>query len=243
MAKLALVTGASRGIGAAIAETLAREGLDVAVHCRANRAGAEETVRRCRELGVQAQAFFCDVSDSAQVERLRNGIHSTMGDPLVLVNNAGVDAFGLLTDTTDEEWRRVMGTDLDGVFYCCRAFIPAMVHEKWGRIVNISSMWGIAGASCEAVYSAAKAGVIGLTKALARELGPSGITVNAVAPGVIRTDMNARHSAETMAQLREETPLCRLGKPEDVAAAAAFLASEQAGFITGQVLGTDGGYL
>ncbi|HIR52733.1 MAG TPA: 3-oxoacyl-ACP reductase FabG [Candidatus Onthovicinus excrementipullorum] len=243
MAKLALVTGASRGIGAAIAETLARAGLNVAVHCRANRAGAEETVRRCRELGVQAQAFFCDVSDSAQVDHLRSEIHSAMGDPLVLVNNAGVDAFGLLTDTTDEEWRRVMGTDLDGVFYCCRAFIPAMVHQKWGRILNIASMWGIAGASCEAVYSAAKAGVIGLTKALARELGPSGITVNAVAPGVIRTDMNARHSAETMDQLREETPLCRLGEPEDVAAAAAFLASEQAGFITGQVLGTDGGYL
>ena len=237
MAKLALVTGASRGIGAAIAETLARAGLNVAVHCRANRAGAEETVRRCRELGVQAQAFFCDVSDSAQVDHLRSEIHSAMGDPLVLVNNAGVDAFGLLTDTTDEEWRRVMGTDLDGVFYCCRAFIPAMVHQKWGRILNIASMWGIAGASCEAVYSAAKAGVIGLTKALARELGPSGITVNAVAPGVIRTDMNARHSAETMDQLR------RLGEPEDVAAAAAFLASEQAGFITGQVLGTDGGYL
>lgn len=243
MAKTALVTGASRGIGAAVAVALAEKGMDVAVHYHQNRTGAEQTAARCRALGVHAQLFACDISQSAAVARMCAEIRNRLGAPLILVNNAGVDAFGLLTDTTDAEWRRVMGTDLDGVFYCCRALIPGMVHEKYGRIVNISSMWGVAGASCEAAYSAAKAGVIGLTKALARELGPSGITVNAVAPGVIRTDMNARHSAETMAALCEETPLGRIGEPQDVAAAVAFLASERAGFITGQIIGADGGYL
>lgn len=243
MRQLALVTGASRGIGAACAYALAAQGMDVAVHYHRSREAAEETASRCRGLGVCSRTYGCDVSDSAQVEQMGIQLRQQMGAPAVLVNNAGVDAFGLLTDMTDAQWRRVMGTDLDGVFYCCRALIPGMVHEKYGRIVNISSMWGISGASCEAAYSAAKAGVIGLTKALARELGPSGITVNAVAPGVIRTQMNARHSEETMRQLREETPVCRLGEPEDVAAAVAFLCSEQAGFITGQVLGADGGYL
>lgn len=243
MAKTALVTGASRGIGAAVAVALAEMGMDVAVHYHQNRTGAEQTTARCRALGVRAQLFACDISQSAAVDQMCAEIRDRLGAPLILVNNAGVDAFGLLTDTTDAEWRRVMGTDLDGVFYCCRALIPGMVHEKYGRIVNISSMWGVAGASCEAVYSAAKAGVIGLTKALARELGPSGITVNAVAPGVIRTDMNARHSAETMAALCEETSLGRIGEPQDVAAAVAFLTSERAGFITGQIIGADGGYL
>ncbi len=243
MSKTALVTGASRGIGAAAALALAQQGLDIAVHYHQNRQGAEQTAEHCQAFGVRAELFACDVADSAAVAQMYSEIRSQMGTPLILVNNAGVDSFGLLTDTTDDEWRRVMGADLDGVFYCCRAVIPGMVHEKYGRIINISSMWGVSGASCEAVYSAAKAGVIGLTKALAKELGPSGITVNAVAPGVIRTDMNARHSAETMASLCEETPVGRLGEPEDVAAAVAFLASEAAGFITGQVLGADGGFL
>lgn len=243
MLQTALVTGASRGIGAATAQALAQQGMDIAVHYHHNRQGAEQTAERCRALGVRAELFTCNVADSAAVDQMCSEIRSRLGMPLVLVNNAGVDSFGLLTDTTDAEWRRVMGADLDGVFYCCRALIPGMVHEKYGRIVNISSMWGRSGASCEAVYSAAKAGVIGLTKALAKELGPSGITVNAVAPGVIRTDMNARHSAETMAALCEETPVGRLGEPEDVAAAVAFLASKAAGFITGQVLGADGGFL
>lgn len=243
MSKIALVTGASRGIGAAAALALAQQGLDIAVHYHQNRQGAEQTAERCRALGVRAELFACDVADSAAVAQMYSEIRNKMGAPLILVNNAGVDSFGLLTDTTDDEWRRVMGADLDGVFYCCRAVIPGMVHEKYGRIINISSMWGVSGASCEAVYSAAKAGVIGLTKALAKELGPSGITVNAVAPGVIRTDMNARHSAETLSVLYEDTPVGRLGEPEDVAAAVAFLASDAAGFITGQVLGTDGGFL
>ena len=241
MAKVALVTGASRGIGAAAALALAQTGMDIAVHYHQNASAAAETVRRCRSAGVRAEMFACDVSDSGQVERMCAEIRERLGAPLVLVNNAGVDAFGLLTDTTDDEWRRVMGTDLDGVFYCCRALIPGMVHAKYGRIVNVSSMWGISGASCEAAYSAAKAGVIGLTKALAKELGPSGITVNAVAPGFIETDMTAAMPQAAKDAMMPTIPMQRLGQPEDVARAVAFLASDEAAYVTGQVLAVDGG--
>ena len=153
-----------------------------------------------------------------------------------LVCNAGVAYQGLLSDMTDEDWRRVMGVDLDGVFYCCRRAIPSMVRRQKGSILTISSMWGLTGGSCEAAYSAAKAGVIGLTKALAKELGPSGVRVNCIAPGVIHTQMNGNLTQEDRQILADETPLCRLGTPEEVAGAALFLSQEDASFITGQVL-------
>ena len=148
---------------------------------------------------------------------------------------------GLLTDMTDADWRRVLDVDLSGAFYCCRAALPAMIHNKWGRILLVSSMWGQVGASCEAAYSAAKAGVIGLGRALAKEVGPSGVTVNCVAPGVVETDMMAGFSAEDKAALAEETPVGRLGTPEEVARALVFLAGPDSDFITGQVLGVNGG--
>ena len=160
----------------------------------------------------------------------------------LLVNNAGVAWQGLLTDMTDDDWRTVLDTSLTAAFFTCRAVIPGMVSRRVGHIINISSIWGRVGASCEAAYSAAKAGLIGLTKALAKELGPSGITVNCLCPGVIQTDMLACYTTEDLAALADETPLCRLGTPEDVAAAVCWLANDTAGFITGQVIGVDGGF-
>ena len=167
----------------------------------------------------------------------------TFGTIDALVCNAGIARQELFTDITLESWREMLGVNLDGVFHCCQAALPAMIHRKQGRIITLSSMWGQVGGSCEVAYSAAKAGVIGLTKALAKEVGPSGITVNCVAPGVIETEMNRQLSPETKAALAEETPLERLGTPEDVAEAIWFLASEAGRFFTGQVLAPNGGWV
>ena len=242
MPSTVLITGASRGIGAACARRFARDGWSVAVHYYKSEAEALALAEELRAAGAEAVPVRGDLSDPAQAARAVEGAQAALGHLDALVCNAGVALpVQLLTDTTDDQWRRVMGTDLDGVFFTLRAAIPGMVSRKRGAIVTVSSMWGVTGGSCEAPYSAAKAGVIGLTKALAKELGPSGIRVNCVAPGAIETDMTAFLTPEDRAALAGEAPLGRMGAPEEVAEAVRFLAGEEARFITGQVLRVDGG--
>ena len=231
--RTALITGGSRGIGAACARSLTKAGYRIIINYDRSEEAAKNLASELGCSTVQA-----DVSDPVQVSRMFGEI----GDVDILVCCAGIALAKLFTDTSYEEWRHVLAVNLDGTANCCRAAIPHMVHEKDGRIITVSSIWGVTGASCETAYSASKAGVIGLTKSLAKELGPSGITVNCIAPGVIDTDMNASLSPETLRELAEETPLSRIGTPEEVAAAVRFLASEEAAFITGQVLGVTGGF-
>ncbi|MDR2753215.1 MAG: SDR family oxidoreductase [Oscillospiraceae bacterium] len=226
--KTALVTGATGAMGAAIAAALEQQGLNVFRH------------GHC----CAACDFLADLADETQVNALFRQAEECFGNVDILVNNAGIALpQQLITDTTTAEFDRVFAVDVRGVFLCCRRAIPHMVRQKWGRIVNISSMWGVHGASCEVAYSAAKAAVVGLTQALAAETAPSGVTVNCVAPGVINTPMNAHLSAADLAQLAADTPVGRLGTPEDVSHAVCFFADANASFVTGQTLLVDGGRL
>lgn len=236
--KTVLITGGARGIGAAAVESFAEAGYQVVINYLHSAEQAEALAARWPG---RALAVGADVADRAQVEAMFDAAEKAFGGVDVLVCNAGIAAQKLFTDVTDEEWQRMLAVHLTGAFYCCRRALPYMIRHKWGRILTVSSMWGQVGGSCEVHYSAAKSGLIGLTKALAQEEGPSGVTVNCIAPGVVETDMMAGFSAADKQALAEETPLCRLGRPEEVAAAAVFLAGDQAAFITGQVLGVNGG--
>lgn len=239
----AVVTGGSRGIGLAVSEELAAAGFRLAILYANREENAQRAAEKLRARGSDVEIYRCDVADKAQVREVSRQILKRFGRVDVLVNNAGIAQIKLLTDTTEDEWDRMMGVNVKGLYNTCHALVPQMVSRKYGRIINISSMWGIAGASCEVAYSASKAAVIGFTKALAKELGPSGITVNCVAPGVIDTEMNAGLGVETLEALRNDIPLDRIGSTADVAGAVAFLASEKASYITGQVLRVDGGIL
>lgn len=241
--KAALITGGSRGIGAACARLFARQGYGVGIVCRKAKDQAEALAEELAALGVPVKVYVCDVAQREQVQAMTAAFLREFGRIDVLVCNAGIARQELFTDITEAGWREVMGVDLDGVFYCAQAVLPDMLHRKAGKIITLSSMWGQVGASCEVAYSTAKAGVIGLTKALAKELGPSGITVNCVAPGVIDTEMNGNLSQDIKDELAEETPLERLGTPEDVAQAVWFLASSAGDFFTGQVLAPNGGLI
>lgn len=232
--KTALITGASRGIGAACARVLHRDGYDVIINYHHSQAQA---VAIANEL--DCKAVCCDVADYGQVQAMFDEI----GSVDVLVCCAGISRTGLFSDVTPEEWRELFAVNVDGTYNCIREALPHMIHEKSGSIVTVSSIWGLTGASCEVAYSATKSAVIGLTKALAKELGPSGITVNCVAPGVIDTDMNKNLSAADMAALADETPLGVIGTPSDVAETVAFLVSPKAKFITGQIISPNGGFL
>lgn len=241
MAPVALITGASRGIGRAIALRLARDGYTVALNYRADEKAAESTAQILQALGADGMLCKADVADEAAVRAMVRAVEKRFGQIDLLVNNAGYAEQALFTDLSGEQWKRMMDVHVNGAFYTCSAVLPAMIRRKAGCIVNVASMWGQTGASCEVHYSTAKAALIGMTKALAKEVGPSGIRVNAVAPGAIETDMMAGFSDADKAAIAEDTPLCRLGKPEEVAAAVSFLASTDAAFVTGQVLSPNGG--
>lgn len=243
MRKVALITGASRGIGRACARLFAENGYTVLINYHRSEQAAQELLRELLDKGCDARLLRADVSDSAQVDALCAQALSAFRHVDVLINNAAIAQQALLTDLSDQDWRRMMAVNLDAAFYCCRALLPGMISRRCGSILNVSSMWGQVGASCEVSYSAAKAGLIGFTKALAKEVAPSGVRVNCLCPGVIDTDMNAALSEETRRELAEETPLGRLGTPEEVARAALFLCGESASFITGQVLGVNGGLI
>ena len=241
MEQIALVTGSSRGIGRAVAAELARQGWAVCVNYRVRQDCAEELVRQLESEGCRAMAVQADVSDRAQVNAMVRRVEEAFGPVSLLVNNAGIAGQALFQEITDELWHRYFSVNVDGAFHIVQAVLPHMLHEHAGCIVNISSIWGQRGASCEVTYSCTKAGIIALTRSLAMELAPSGIRVNCVAPGVIETDMMASFTAEDKAALAEETPVERLGTPEEVARTLVFLAGRGAGFITGQVLGVNGG--
>lgn len=239
----AIVTGASRGIGAATAFELSSLGFEVIVNYNSSEEKARTVLDNIKGNGGSGYIFKCDVANREEVDSMVDFALSKYGRIAVLVNNAGVAQQKLFTDITADDWSKMVNVNLGGVFNCCQSVLPNMIHLKRGKIINISSIWGTQGASCEVHYSAVKAGIIGLTKALAQEVAPSGITVNAVAPGCIMTDMLTKDFDEnTLSELAEETPMGRLGTPLDVARAAAFLASDKADFITGQVLGVDGGF-
>lgn len=240
---VALVTGASGGIGSAIAKQLAADGYRVAAQYHTN---AEACQHLCAEIiaaGGEAMAIGCDISSAAQVEEMFARIEQQWGSVQVLVNNAGLARQQLFTDMTEEQWQEMWQVNVSGAIWCAKRALPSMIHRKQGCIVNISSIWGMVGASCEVAYSATKGALISFTKALAKEVGPSGIRVNCVAPGVIDTPMNSHLSSEDMASLREETPLGVMGTPKDVAGLVSFLASPQGAFITGQVISPNGGFV
>ena len=243
MKQAALVTGASRGIGRAIAAELSTAGWAVCINYLEHQAAAEALVLQLRANGGTAIAIRADIADRQAVNAMVKTAGAELGPIGLLVNNAGISRQGLFQDTDDETWDRILAVNLTGARNAAMAVLPHMLAEKRGCIVNISSIWGLRGASCEVAYACSKAAVIGLTRSLALELAPSGIRVNCVAPGCIETDMVRTLGQKTQAMLVEETPLGRLGTPEDIAHAVAFLASDKASFLTGQGLTADGGFI
>ncbi|MBE6747689.1 MAG: SDR family oxidoreductase [Ruminococcaceae bacterium] len=241
--KVVLVTGGAKGIGADICRKLALKGYTVAIGYNTSRAEAEELKNDLISLGVDADIFKADISNPNEVKKMFSAIDNRFGSLYALVNNSGIAEQALFTDITDDMWDKMISTNLSGAFYCSREAVKRMLRNKEGKIVNITSMWGEVGASMEVHYSASKAGLIGLTKALAKEVGLSGITVNAVSPGVIKTDMLSEFTSQDLEILKDETPLNRIGEPTDVANAVAFLISSNADFITGQIIGVNGGFV
>lgn len=243
MNKVVLITGSSRGIGKAIALRFASEGYDIILNASKSNDSLKQTCSEVEQLGVQCTPILCDVSDYTKVEEMFNKIYSEYESIDVLVNNAGISHVSLFTDLKECEWDSIININLKSVYNCCHFALPKMIYNKSGCIINISSMWGISGASCEVAYSASKGGMNALTKALAKELGPSNIRVNAIACGVIDTAMNNWLDDDERVELTEEIPLMRFGKASEVADLCIYLSSNNSTYLTGQVIPLDGGLL
>ncbi|MBP3706728.1 MAG: 3-oxoacyl-ACP reductase FabG [Clostridia bacterium] len=243
MKKTVVITGASKGIGAATTILFARKGYNVVINYNESFESASLLSRSLSSRGCNVVCLKANVANRLETDLLVKETLHRFGSVDIFVNNAGISYQGLITDTDDFELNRIFDINLKGTFNCCRSVVPTMVSQKSGKIINISSIWGQVGASCEVAYSAAKAGVIGLTKALAKELAPSGITVNAVAPGLIETSMNSNITIEDLNNFVSDIPLERMGTVDEVASAIYFLASDEANYITGQVIGVNGGYV
>ena len=243
MKKTVVITGASKGIGAATAILFARKDYNVVLNYNESYQTANLLASSLSRQGYSVMPFKANVTNRLETDLMMKEAKYKFGSIDVLINNAGVSSTGLITDIDDFDVDKIFDVNLKGVYNCCRSVVPYLVEQKAGKIINISSMWGQVGASCEVAYSAAKAGVIGLTKALAKELAPSGITVNSIAPGLIETTMNSNISVEDLDAFVEEIPLGRMGNPDEIAAAALYLSSNAADYITGQVLSINGGYV
>lgn len=243
MNKTVLITGASKGIGYETAKLFAKTGYNVAINYNKNKESAISLMNELHKNHYNAMVVHADVSSKEQVDLMIEAVNKQFGDIDILVNNAGIAKQSLFTDISEQEWDNMFNVNVKGMFLCCQSVLHAMIRRKSGKIINISSIWGITGASCEVLYSSTKAAVIGLTKSLAKELGPSGIQVNCVAPGVIDTDMNSDLDEAAIEDLKEQTPLETIGKCIDIAQTIAFLASDKANFITGQVISPNGGFL
>lgn len=242
MKKIVLITGASKGIGYAIAKRFADDKHIVVINYNKSKNSALSLMNEIIAAGGTAVCCKADVSNANDSKNMITEIIDKFGSIDYLINNAGISFEGLLSDTTEEIWNKIICTNLTGVYNCTKAVLPYMINQKKGKIVNISSIWGICGASCEVAYSASKSGVIGFTKALAKEVGPSGITVNCIAPGIIDTDMNNNLTEKEKNEFINDLPISRMGKATDIADAVFFLCSDSADYITGQVLAVDGGY-
>ncbi len=238
---VAIVTGGAKGIGKAIVESLAKKGIKVILNYNHSEEQAMETKKELCNKGYEVEIYKADVSKSEEVKELVAFAKQTYGEVDILINNAGIDKWQLFTDISNEDWEHMIQNNLNSVFYMTREVVNDMINKKSGCIINISSIWGMTGASCEVAYSVTKAGIDGLTKALAKELAPSNIRVNSIAPGCIMTDMNKGFSKEELEQIREEIPLGKIGKPEDIAKCVNWLIEDE--YTTGQIISPNGGWV